>query len=415
MKLILLILTVIGVSCGERQAGKDALGKFATEEEMAAEGGHYHARYRFTHDDYESVEVAVRVEMLNGHAAKLRVKDLSPQAGDDPVEEAILRSRGCQLAFTGTSTSAEGGTYTGELELRGGIVDGCCSRMTFVPAADTSLTFVGTKLATLSVAEWQQLSGDTETGDGETGDGETGDGETGGGETGDGETGDGETGDGETGDGETGDGETGDGETGDGETGDGETGGGNEQKFYALDSTTILLSRTSLLPPRRGETKRYLMQAVIGTNDDGTYRPPVVHIKRVSTSGAIGKACLSLLFDEESTATGGSRVGRFNFNYSIGTTRVDNIWGFSDMYGNDKFSDENFFTVGVQFPGSQINYSALRAGAGTNGAVPLVPEGRVAAKRSEWGISADIVAAFGTNSGCDSQGHNRQCTGCIMQ
>ena len=37
----------------------------------AKEGEHYHARYRFTHDDYETVEVAVRVEMLNGHAAKI--------------------------------------------------------------------------------------------------------------------------------------------------------------------------------------------------------------------------------------------------------------------------------------------------------------------------------------------------------
>ena len=147
-------------------------------------------------------------------------------------------------------------------------------------------------------------------------------------------------------------------------------------------------------------------------------RPPVVHIKRVSTSGAIGKECLSLLFDEEDSATGGNGAGRFNFNYRVGTARVDNIWGFSDMYGNDEFSDENFFTVGVQFPdspGSTINYSALRAGAGTNGIVPLVPERHVAAKRSEWGISADIVAAFGANSGCDPLGHNRQCTGCIMQ
>ena len=198
----------------------------------------------------------------------------------------------------------------------------------------------------------------------------------------------------------------------------GETGDSSEQKFYALDSTTILLSRTAFLPPESGAAKRYLMQAVVGTDTDGTHRPPVVHIKRVTASGAISKECLSLRFEKKDTATGSSGTGRFKFNYRIGAARVDSIWGYSDMYDNDIFSDESFFTVGLQFPdgpGSTINYSALRAGAGTNGTVPLVPENRVADKRSEWGISADIVAAFGENSGCDPLGHNRSCTGCIMQ
>ena len=166
MKLLLLLI-VIGISCGERPAGQEYLGKFAASKEKAAEqaeeqaaaGEYYYARYRFTHADYEDVEVAVRVEMVNGHAAKLRLKDLSPEAAANPIEEAVLHTRGCQLAFTGTSEGIEGGTYTGELELRGGEINGCCGRMTFVPAVDTSLTFVGTKLATLSAAEWQELSG----------------------------------------------------------------------------------------------------------------------------------------------------------------------------------------------------------------------------------------------------------------
>ena len=377
---LLLMLVVIGMSCGERRASEEYLGKFAAnKEEAKAEdaeeaGEYYYARYRFTHVDYEDVEVAVRVEMVNGHAAKLHVKDLSPQAAANPIEEAVLHTRGCQLAFMGTSAGAEGGTYTGELELRGGVVDGCCGRMTFVPAVNTSLTFVGTKLSTLTAAEWEQLSGEASTDEEDAGD-ETDD---------------------------------------DGETGD----SSSEQKFYALDSTTILLSKTAFLPPETGAKKRYLMQAVIGTNTDGTHKPPVVHIKRVSTSGALHKGCLSLRFDQVDTAAGSNDTGRFKFNYKIETAKVDYVWGYSDMYDNDIFSDESFFTVGVQFPngpGSSISYSALRAGAGTNGEVPLVPENRVADKRSEWGISTDIVAAFGDNSGCDPLGHNRRCTGCIMQ
>lgn len=160
------------------------------------------------------------------------------------------------------------------------------------------------------------------------------------------------------------------------------------------------------------------MQAVIGTNDDGKHRPPVVHIKRVNNNGTIAAECLSLLFNEKDNTTGNSSDGRFKFNFALGTSTVDNVWGFSDMYSDDPYSDDIFFTIGVQFPdtpGSTVSYSALRAGAGTNDAVPLVPKKLLATQNKEWGIADDIVAAFGEGSGCDPQGHNRICAGCIMQ
>ena len=149
------------------------------------------------------------------------------------------------------------------------------------------------------------------------------------------------------------------------------------------------------------------MQMVIGKVDSGTYLPPVVHIKQVNSSGKIAAGCLSLLYDEQDVGT-----GRSDFSYRINTTSVREIWGYSDMYGEDAF-----FSVGVEFnegPGQSINYTALRAGAGTNNTVPLVQEKYVERRKSEWGINDDIVSAF-ADSDCNELGHNRTCTGCIMQ
>ena len=172
MRVVLLLLAVMVATCGQRQAGETALGKFAARESVKATGQYFHARYRFTHEEYESVEVAVRVEMRNGHPAVLQVKDLSPQEAGSAVEEAVLSSSGCSMAFTGTSQNTDGGKYGGELELRGGKVNGCCGKMTFVPAVDTSLTFAGEKLTSLTAEQWEQLAGSAspeEPSDGNTG------------------------------------------------------------------------------------------------------------------------------------------------------------------------------------------------------------------------------------------------------
>ena len=381
MKLFLLLLSGYMVSCGIRQANDQALGKFATGEEQKATGygNYFFARYLFSHKEYENVEVGVKVAMRNGHPALLAVKDLSPAAQNRAIEEAVLSSQGCSLSFTGTSNVAEGGTYTGELEQSGGVVNDCCGAMTFVPTIDTSLTFTGTKLATLSATDWEQLTGDVIPPSTEEPDG---------------------------------------GDDGDDTDDNNDSDGAKEQVFYALGSSTILLSKASLLPPKAGQSKKYLMQAVIGTNSDGTHKPPVVHIKRVNSDSSIASECLSLLFNERDNAGGDSGGVSFKFNFAVNSTEVDNIWGFSRMYSDDPYSDERFFTVGVQFPnssGNKISYSALRAGAGTNGAVPLVPSKRLATENKKWGIVDDIVAAFGKGSDCDAQGHNRSCAGCIMQ
>ena len=379
MKLFLLLLSVNVVACGERRINDQALGKFATQEEQAAVSGedYFYARYRFTHAEYEDVEVAVQVALHNGHPATLRVKDLSSVAKDNPIEEAMLSSRGCKLSFRGSSHGAEGGAYTGELEQSGGLVNDCCGDMTFVPAVDTTLTFAGTKLATLSAADWEQLTGEEEGTRTEVPEGGGGDTDT-------------------------------DGNT---ETDD------ERQIFYALDSSTILLSKNSLLPPRAGQTRRYLMQAIVSTNSDGVHKPPVVHIKQVNDNGTIAAECLSLLFNEQDSA-GDNREGRFKFDFAVNASTVASIWGFSDMYSDDPYSNDTFFTVGVSLPNelsTRRSYSALRAGAGTNNTVPLVLPQQLTTKHTEWGIVDDIVAAFGAGSGCDPQGHNRSCVGCIMQ
>ena len=386
MKLFLLLLSVNAIACGERRINDQAVGKFVTHAEQEAESGesYFYARYRFTHDEYEDVEVAVQVALRNGHPATLRVKDLSSAAEDNPIEQAQLSSRGCSLSFRGVSSGTEGGAYTGELEQSGGLVNGCCGDMTFVPAVDTTLTFAGIKLATLSASDWEQLTGEEVAANTETPEG-SGD------------------------------------NTGAGDNA--EPDGGIEpddavQIFYALDNSTILLSKSSLLPPRAGQMRRYLMQAIVGTDSDGAHKAPVVHIKQVNDNGTIAAECLSLLFDEQDNTAGDKRAGRFKFNFAVNGATVDSIWGFSDMYSDDPYSSNTFFTVGISLSNelsTRRSYSALRAGAGTNDTVPLVSPQQLTTKGKEWGIVDDIAAAFGTGSGCEARGHNRICVGCIMQ
>ena len=365
MRVVLLLLAVMVATCGQREAGETALGKFAARSAVKA-GQYFYAHYRFTHEGYEAVEVAVRVEMSNGYPAALRVKDLSPQEAGSPVEEAVLSSSGCSLAFTGTSSGADGGVYGGELELSGGKASSCCGEMTFVPTVDTSLTFMGEKLTDLTAGQWEQLLGGEGTGPEEPSDGGAGDFD-------------------------------------------------NAQwpkKYYAFDDSTMLLSKTEFLPPEVGKQRKYLMQVVVGGNDGSTYIPPVVHIKQVDNDGEIAEECLSLIYDEDNSFDG-SGAGSFSFRYPLLTQEADHVWGFSNMYGANPF-----FNVGVQFPdgpGKVVSYIAVRAGGDNDNSVPLVLEANVASHNSAWGISDDIVAAFGEDSSCDSLGHNRICVGCISQ
>ena len=406
MKMILLLLAITAVACKQHNATSAALD---AETSGVGQGSQYfHARYLFTQAEYEDVEVAVRVEMRDGYPAVLQVKDLSPQASDNAIEQALLHKNSCSLSFIGTSTGVEGGKYTGELQQTGGKLSGCCGEMTFVPAVDTSLTFIGKKSAPLSAAEWAQLVGDDEEDDEVEEPSDASDTEP----SGDSPNTEAPSTSGT--DAATDDNNSGGDDTHqqDDNGGDGNTQQQDEeedllQKFYALDTSTILLSKTSLLPPQRGKTKKYLMQVVVGKIINHTYLPPVVHIKQVNSDGKIANECLSLLYDEQEVGT-----GRSNFSYRINTTAVREIWGYSDMYGED-----TFFSVGVEFnqsPGQNISYTALRAGAGTNNTVPLIQGKYLERRKSEWGINDDIVAAFEDGS-CNELGHNRTCTGCIMQ
>ena len=365
MRVVLLLLAVMVATCGQREAGETALGKFAAREAEKS-GQYFHAHYRFTHEEYENVEVAVRVEMRNGHPAVLQVKDLSPQEDGSPVEEAVLSSSGCSLAFKGTSSGTSGGVYGGELELSGGKVSSCCGEMTFVPAVDTSLIFTGEKLTDLTAGQWQQLLEDGNTGSEEPNDGGAGDFD-------------------------------------------------NTQwpkKYYVLDYSSMLLSKASFLPPEGGKQRKYLMQMVVGGNDGSTYIPPVLHIKQVGSDGKIAEECLSLIYDEDNSFDG-SEAGSFSFRYPLLTQEADHVWGFSNMY-----SEKPLFNVGVQFPdgpGKVVSHIAVRAGGDNDNSASLVLEANVASYNSAWGISDDIVAAFGEDSSCDPLGHNRICVGCISQ
>ena len=154
----LLALIALGTfyACGLEE--ESAQHKFAIRKKAAATpAAYYHAKYRFTHADYESVDVAVKVKVQASKATQLWAKDLS--ISSSKLEEATLTSKASTpVSFSGTSGGDLGGVYTGVLEENSrGAINGCCGEMTFTPTADSTVTFTGTKLEVLTAAAWQQL------------------------------------------------------------------------------------------------------------------------------------------------------------------------------------------------------------------------------------------------------------------
>lgn len=153
MKILLgIIISVFFSACGV--GDEESQHKFAIRQKAEQITYHY-ARYRFELEDYEDVEVALKLMMKGGAAMILWIKDLTDT--DNKLEEAVLNNMGGH-AFAGASGGVLGGVYTGTLELNSiGAVSGCCGQMTFAPAVDNSLLFVGTKLEVLTAARWKAL------------------------------------------------------------------------------------------------------------------------------------------------------------------------------------------------------------------------------------------------------------------
>lgn len=154
----LLMLVVFGAfsACGLKE--EDAQHKFAIRKKTSSVIVYHYAKYRFAHEGYDDVDVAVKVVVQSGQAKTLWVKDL--MVTTNPLEEATLTASGANnINFSGTSSSDLGGTYTGVLETgERGEITGCCGEMTFVPTAANTLTFVGTKLEDLTAAQWEELN-----------------------------------------------------------------------------------------------------------------------------------------------------------------------------------------------------------------------------------------------------------------
>ena len=144
MKILSIFLFASLFACNFQVEG-DASAKFAIKKKQS----HYYAQYKFTHVDYDDVEVAVRIEVSADKPSKMEVKELTPPA-NSPVEIVMLQASG--TAFVGMSSGAVGGEYSVELA-----EGACCGAITFVPAANTSATFVGTKSKDLTAAEWEEL------------------------------------------------------------------------------------------------------------------------------------------------------------------------------------------------------------------------------------------------------------------
>ena len=130
-----------------------AEAKFAVSEVRAA-SSYYHAQYRFSHADYEDVDIAVRIKISSGNPSEMEVKDLT-QPASEPVETVTLSASGAD--FVGTSSGATGGSYRVMLA-----VGACCGSIRFTPSALPTAIFVGTKSRDLTEAEWEGLqSGST--------------------------------------------------------------------------------------------------------------------------------------------------------------------------------------------------------------------------------------------------------------
>jgi len=156
----LLMLVVLGVfsACGLEE--KESQYKFAIRKKVEDTVVHHYAKYRFVFEGYEDADVALKVAVQSGRAQTLWVRDLI--STDNPLEEVELMTSADQFSFRGTSAGELGGAYTGRLETSAnGEITGCCDTMTFVPTADNTLWFSGTKLETLTAAQWEQLNTNT--------------------------------------------------------------------------------------------------------------------------------------------------------------------------------------------------------------------------------------------------------------
>ena len=164
----LLLAMVVSMAMGSCVIDEQSANvSFAIEKDLNPEAEYYYMLYKFALSGYKTVDTAVKVETRSNKAVRLWVLDLSSYEGDASnvvLEEAALT--GVVPAFTGRSPGSLGGTYTGSLDMNGNIATGCCGQMTFVPTADTGLTFVGTKVGEWSAHDWQHHTGQPVPGDG---------------------------------------------------------------------------------------------------------------------------------------------------------------------------------------------------------------------------------------------------------
>ena len=125
---------------------------------------HFHAKYVFTHADYDNVEVAVRITQISditqiaGRLSTIEVKDLTPPANTS-VETVTLSASASGAGFVGTSSGDTGGSYRVQLNH----LNACCGVIYFWPASlDNKVYLTGTKSEDLTAAQWAKLSGSPE-------------------------------------------------------------------------------------------------------------------------------------------------------------------------------------------------------------------------------------------------------------
>ena len=147
MNLLMTLLVMMGMlACHVMEnEGED---KFAIRKKAKV---YYHAHYLFGHQDYDSVETAVRIELQSGKPVSVEVKDFSAAAVGNAVEKAELSADGND--FKGTTSGDMGGEYVVKLDAD----DVCCGAINFTPTADSSATFTSTKLSDITAEQWQEL------------------------------------------------------------------------------------------------------------------------------------------------------------------------------------------------------------------------------------------------------------------
>ena len=199
------------------------------------------------------------------------------------------------------------------------------------------------------------------------------------------------------------------------------------RKFYSVAHSDILLNRTKF--STKNKDIKYAIQIVIGQNKNG-YQPPQIHIKRV-INDRIEQDCLSYLFNKPHSKTPNDpRMSSFEY-YLPDNAPIDRVYGFSSIYVRTTDPSWNMFErmFGMGYIGVGVGYSHKNKGSaarqskiylsaslfGTKKFAKLVPVEGVQAKKADWRLKDDIVAAFGSNSNCNPLGHNRQCAGCLFQ